>query len=71
MRVPREGTTLLVDYGPPEKSLVEHHAGHSVYTRTKWLLFHAEQVAHELYGLSVDNSASGVTAGLSSRGTGE
>ncbi len=66
MRVPHEGTTLLVDYGKPEESITEHHAGHALYTRTKWLSFHAEQVAHELYGLSIESDASGATAGLPS-----
>lgn len=48
--VPDEGTTLLVDYGLPEGSIAHHHAGHAVYTRKKWLLFHAEEVARRLYG---------------------
>ncbi len=48
--VPDEGTTLLVDYGLPEGSIAQHHAGHAVYTRRNWLLFHAEEVARRLYG---------------------
>lgn len=48
-RVPNEGTTLLVDYGPAEGSLPEHAAGHAVYTRSQWLLFHAEEVARRFY----------------------
>lgn len=48
--VPDEGTTLLVDYGLPEGSIAQHHAGHAVYTRKQWLLFHAEEVARRLYG---------------------
>ena len=48
--VPDEGTTLLVDYGLPEGSVVQHHAGHAVYTRKSWLLFHAEEVARRMYG---------------------
>lgn len=47
--VPDEGTALLVDYGRPEGGLAEHLAGHAVYTRKKWLLFHAEEVARRLY----------------------
>jgi hypothetical protein len=47
--VPDEGTTLLVDYGLPEGSIAQHHAGHAVYTRKNWLLFHAEEVARRLY----------------------
>lgn len=50
--VPDEGTALLVDYGPPEGSIAEHLAGHAVYTRKKWLLFHAEEVARRLYAES-------------------
>ena len=49
-RVPDEGTTLLVDYGLPDVEVHQHHAGHAVYTRPDWLLFHAEEVARELYG---------------------
>jgi hypothetical protein len=47
--VPDEGTTLLVDYGLPEGSIAQHHAGHAVYTRKNWLLFHAEEVVRRLY----------------------
>lgn len=53
VRVAQEGTTLLVDYGPPEGNLAAHHAGHSIYTREHWLLFHAEEVARQFYGLDV------------------
>lgn len=49
-RVPDCGTALLVDYGGPSGSLAEHLAGHAVYTRLEWLLFHAEQTAAHLYG---------------------
>jgi hypothetical protein len=49
MRVPAEGTTLLVDYGPPEGNVVQHLAGHAVYTRPEWMLFHAEETARRLY----------------------
>jgi hypothetical protein len=51
--VPEEGTTLLVDYGPPDGTIATHHAGHAVYTGTKWLLFHAEEVARQLYSASI------------------
>jgi len=47
--VPDEGTSLLVDYGRPEGSIAEHLAGHAVYTRKEWLLFHAEEVARRFY----------------------
>lgn len=43
MRVPDEGTTLLVDYGPQPGHITQHVAGHAVYTQRNWLLFHAEQ----------------------------
>ena len=45
MRVPEEGHTQLVDYGPISGSIVEHLAGHAVYTLPRWLAFHAGQVA--------------------------
>lgn len=51
MRVPSEGTTLLVDYGPVAGHVARHLAGHAVYTRIDWLLFHAEEVARRLYAL--------------------
>ena len=44
MRVPAEGMTLLVDYGPQPGNLAQHIAGHAVYTEPDWLLFHAEQI---------------------------
>jgi len=47
--VPDEGTTLLVDYGLPRGGLGRHLAGHAVYTRREWLLFHAEQVVERFY----------------------
>jgi hypothetical protein len=49
-RVPDCGTTLLVDYGASPGRPAEHLAGHAVYTRPEWLLFHAERVAQHLYG---------------------
>ncbi len=48
--VSEEGTTLLVDYGSQRGAVTEHLAGHAVYTRTQWLLFHAETVAQQFYG---------------------
>ena len=47
--VPDEGTTLLVDYGPAEGPITQHHAGHAVYARKQWMLFHAEQVVRRFY----------------------
>ena len=55
--VPDEGTTLLVDYGPPDGPIATHHAGHAVYTGTKWLLFHAEEVARRLYSSGMQRVA--------------
>lgn len=52
--VPDEGTTLLVDYGLPEGSIAQHHAGHAVYTRKNWLLFHAEEVVRRLYAAELN-----------------
>jgi hypothetical protein len=50
-RVPQEGTTLLVDYDESEGRVIDHAAGHAVYTRPRWLLFHSEEVAKRFYGL--------------------
>lgn len=50
MRVPAEGATLLVDYDAIESGLHNHLAGHAVYTRSKWLPFHCQQVAQAFYG---------------------
>ena len=55
--VPDEGTTLLVDYGPPDGGIAQHQAGHAVYTRQKWLLFHAEQVAGRFYSADICKAA--------------
>ena len=48
-RVADAGTTLLVDYGQQQGGLARHLAGHAVYTRREWMLFHAEEVARRLY----------------------
>jgi hypothetical protein len=55
--IPDEGTTLLVDYGQPEGGIGQHLAGHAVYTRKQWLLFHAEQVARLFYDARVCRAA--------------
>jgi hypothetical protein len=47
--VPDEGVTLLVDYGRPDGGFREHLAGHAVYTRRKWMLFHLEETARRFY----------------------
>jgi hypothetical protein len=49
-RVPDEGTTLLIDYGPAKGTVASHLAGHAVYTREEHLLFHLEEVVARLYG---------------------
>jgi hypothetical protein len=49
MRVPDCGTTLLVDYGAQLGNPAEQLAGHAVYTRPEWLLFHAEQIVAHLF----------------------
>lgn len=47
-RVPDCGTTLLVDYAASDETAGQHLAGHAVYTRPEWLLFHAERVAQHV-----------------------
>lgn len=49
MRVHEKGTSMLVDYGPAKGSIAEHLAGHAIYTRTEWMLFHAEQAVRQMY----------------------
>lgn len=49
-RVPDEGQTLLVDYQQQPGPLAQHLAGHALYTRKEWLLFHAEEAVRRLYG---------------------
>ena len=57
MRVPADGTTLLVDYGPPGVPVWEHFAGHAVYTRIDTMLFHVEQTAKWLTDNIEDRTA--------------
>jgi hypothetical protein len=40
----------LVDYGLPDGRITRHLAGHAVYTRKRWMLFHAEETVRRLYG---------------------
>ncbi len=49
MRVADEGQTLLVDYGRPSGNVFSHLAGHGHYTQTRWMLFHAEEIARRFY----------------------
>ncbi len=44
IRLPSQGTTLLVDYGPGSEAMF----GHAVYLKQAWLPFHAEQIARIL-----------------------
>jgi hypothetical protein len=44
-RVPDTGETLLVDYGEQSGSVLDHLAGHAVYTLESQMLFLAEQIA--------------------------
>jgi hypothetical protein len=30
-------------------TVADHHAGHALYTKKQWLLFHAEEVARRFY----------------------
>jgi hypothetical protein len=50
VRVPEEGETVLVDYGPVTESVFQHLAGHAAYTRVSWLPFHAAEVVRRFYG---------------------
>jgi hypothetical protein len=50
VRVPDEGKTLLVDYPPVDEPFPLNFAGHSVYTRIRWLPFHAWEIAQRFYG---------------------
>jgi len=50
VRVPDEGTTLLVDYQGIKGSVHHHLAGHALYTRQKWLPFHCREVVERFYG---------------------
>jgi len=49
VRLHADGINLLVNYGPPAGHVGQHCAGHAVYTRLSWLLFHAEEVARQCY----------------------
>jgi len=51
-RVHDDGTTLLIDYDDPETSPLRHLFGHAVYTRSRWLPLHCEQVAEHFYGFA-------------------
>jgi hypothetical protein len=44
-RVPHEGKTLLVDYRDRGWNFWRHLLGHGSYTRSRWLPFHASEIA--------------------------
>jgi hypothetical protein len=48
-RVAEAGHTLLVDYGPQPGNIASHLAGHAVYTRAAWQVWHVEEVVRRLY----------------------
>ena len=48
-RVPEEGETLLVDYAAADPEDEDPLAGHAVYTRASWMLFHAEEICRRFY----------------------
>jgi len=56
VRAHADGTTLLVDYGPAAGHIGQHLAGHAVYTRLEWLLFHAEEVARRFYNRNTNDA---------------
>jgi hypothetical protein len=49
MRIPSEGQSLLVNYAGEDPSLASSIAGHAVYTRREFMLFHAEEIARRFY----------------------
>ena len=49
MRAAETGATLLVDYGPPSGDPAGRLAGHAVYMRSEWLLFHVDEIVERLY----------------------
>lgn len=49
MRAAETGVTLLVDYGPPAGDPAGGLAGHAVYARSEWLLFHVEEIVERLF----------------------
>jgi hypothetical protein len=49
MRIPSDGQSLLVDYAPCDATLAKSVAGHAVYTRREFMLFHTEEIARRFY----------------------
>jgi hypothetical protein len=48
-RVADDGLTLLVDYGPLGPNFIGHLLGHGVYTRSRWMLWHLEEIVQRWY----------------------
>lgn len=48
-RVADDGRTLLVDYGRQGPNFIAHLLGHGVYTRSKWMLWHLEEIVRRWY----------------------
>lgn len=49
-RVADEGKTLLVDYSSGDAESSKTFAGHAIYTKKRWLVFHLERIVKEFYG---------------------
>jgi hypothetical protein len=49
MRVPEEGTTLLIEYDDPDRLPYRHLFGHGLYTRSRWMALHCQQIAQHFY----------------------
>lgn len=47
--VPDHGLALLVDYGRKPVASLRQMAGHGVYTRRRWMLFHLAQTVERFY----------------------
>ena len=52
MRVPHDGTTLLVNYDDTG-GLARKLAGHGVYTEKEWLAFHVGEIAKRFYDCEI------------------
>jgi hypothetical protein len=55
VRVPHEGSTLLVAYNDPETNPFCHLLGHAAYTRSRWLPLHCRLVAEHFYGAAANS----------------
>jgi len=49
MRVPEEGRTLLIDYGETSSRWLQDMLGHGVYTHSRHVLLHMEQIVRCFY----------------------